>query len=186
MPDMRSSMNTSVFQRVAAMALVVLLLPVAVDAQHDERPPAAAAKSAFLGDGMGTITPSLMEVAAKTNLFLAIADQIGLTEAQRREITDIAFRLQRDAGETKGDLGVAQAEFQRMLGRDRIDLEALRTKLAQVRSLETDLEFLTIEALLQAIGALTHEQHLRVIGLATMPGRAQAADVPRPRPDRSR
>jgi Spy/CpxP family protein refolding chaperone len=158
-------------------ALLSALLPATVAAQQSERPPAPE-KSAFLGEGMGTITPGLMEVATKTNLFLSIADRVGLTEAQRRQITDIAFRLQREAGERRGDLGVAQAEFQRMLGRDRIDLEALRTKLAQVRALETDLEYLTIEALLRAIGVLTHEQHLLVIGLATMPGRAQAAVPP--------
>lgn len=179
-------MEITLLRRAVATALLAMLVPAAVVAQHDERPPASPGKSTFLGDGMGTITPSLMEVATKTNLFLAIADQISLTEAQRREITDIAFRLQRDAGETKGDLGVAQAEFQRMLGRDRIDLEALRTKLAQVRAFETDLEFLTIEALLRAIGVLTHEQHLRVIGLATMPGRAQAAAPGRPGPEEFR
>lgn len=167
-------MTAAMFRRAVATALLAILLPAIATAQQAERLPAPE-PSTFLGEGMGTITPSLMEVGTKTNLFLSIADRIDLTDVQRRQITDIVFRLQRDAGETKGDLGVAQAEFQRMLGRDRIDLVALRAKLEQVRALETDLEYLTLEALLRAIVVLTHEQHLLVISLATMPGRAQAA-----------
>ncbi len=135
--------------------------------QAQSNPPAT------MGKGMGMITPSLMEIGMKTRFFLAIADRIKMTEAQTNQITEIAFQFQKVAAEKKGDLGVADAELQRMLGREQIDLRLVKSKLDEIRLLEADVEYAGIESVLKAIKVLTHEQHLLIMTLISNPAPEQ-------------
>lgn len=124
---------------------------------------------ASMGKGMGMMNPSLLEIGMQTKFFLAVGDRIKMTDEQRNQIIEIAFQFQKLAQEKKGDLGVAEAELQRMLGRDQIELAQVRTKLKEIQSLQADVEYAGIESLLKAIKVLTHDQHLLIITLATTP-----------------
>jgi len=144
----------------------MMLLGGAVTGQ-DVRRQGPAAVPASMGKGMGMITPSLLEIGMQTKFFLTIGDRIKMTDEQRTQITEIAFEFQKLAGEKKGDLGVADAELQRMLGRDQIDLIQVKAKLKEIQALQADVEYSGIESLLKAIKVLTHEQHLLIMTIAT-------------------
>ncbi|HLG16177.1 MAG TPA: hypothetical protein VJH03_16965 [Blastocatellia bacterium] len=162
-------MRTATLKRLKSAALAgasMMLLGGAVTGQ-DVRRQGPAAVPASMGKGMGMITPSLLEIGMQTKFFLTIGDRIKMTDEQRTQITEIAFEFQKLAGEKKGDLGVADAELQRMLGRDQIDLIQVKAKLKEIQALQADVEYSGIESLLKAIKVLTHEQHLLIMTIAT-------------------
>ena len=168
-------MQRAIFRQLKSLAPLVGLIALTSGTvlarqtanQGQSNPPAV------MGKGMGMITPSLMEMGMKTRFFLAIADRIKMTEAQTTQITEIAFQFQKVAAEKKGDLGVADAELQRILGREQIDLRLVKTKLNELQLLEADVEYAGIESVLKAIKVLTHEQHLLIMTLVTSPAPEQ-------------
>lgn len=163
-------MRPTILKRLKSILLAVgalTLLAVAVPGQERRLGPPTPASS--VGKGMGMITPTLLEVGTQTKFFLAIADRIKMTDEQRKQISDIAFQFQKLATEKKGDLGVAEAELQRMLGRDQVDLAQVKAKLKEIRLLEGDVEYAALENVLKAIKVLTHEQHLLIMTLLTSP-----------------
>jgi Spy/CpxP family protein refolding chaperone len=160
-------MQHTIFRQLKLLALLVALIGLtngSISAQQTVNQ-AQLNPPATVGKGMGMITPSLMEIGMKTRFFLAISDRIKMTEAQTTQITEIAFRFQKLAAEKKGDLGVADAELQRMLGREPINLRLVKSKLNELQLLEADVEYAGIESVLKAIKVLTHEQHLVIMTL---------------------
>lgn len=155
---------------VAAVTLAFLTFTAFGQGGRTQIPPTPPAN---MGKGMGMITPGLMEVGVQTKLFLSIADRIKITEAQKAQITEIAYQFQKIAGEKKADLAVAEAELQRTLSREPIDLTQIKAKLKEIQSLEADVEYVGIESLLKAIKVLTHEQHLLIMTLVTSPAPKQ-------------
>jgi Spy/CpxP family protein refolding chaperone len=168
---MKKSINKTT-SRLAVAAVTLVFLAGAAFGQGG-RIQAPPAQPANMGKGMGMITPGLMEIGVQTRLFLTIADRIKMTEAQKAQITDIAYQFQKTAGEKKADLAVAEAELQRMLSREQIDLTQVKAKLKEIQSLEADVEYVGIESLLKAIKVLTHEQHLLIMTLVTSPAPEQ-------------
>ena len=133
----------------------------------------APPQSANMGKGMGLITPGLMEVGIQTRFFLGVADRIKMTDEQKEKIAEVAYQFQKLAGEKKADLGVAEAELQRLVSREQIDLTQVKVKLGQIKSLESDVEYAGIDSVLKAIKLLTHEQHLLIMTLVTSPAPEQ-------------
>ena len=163
---------------VLAAALFALAAgPAGAFAQSPEPPRPADSQSAFVGDGMGPLVPALLRVAPPTQFFLALADEISLTEDQRRRITELAYAFEIVVGRRRADLNVAEAEYHRLLTRDRVDMPQVRAKLAEIKAIEADVEFAGTEAVIGAIRVLSHEQHLAVLRRAA----AEAPADPRPR-----
>lgn len=81
------------------------------------------------------------------------------------------YSFQREA-----DLDVADAELKRLLTRDTVDLVAVKAKMKEIGDIRIEVDTKKIETLLQAINALTHEQHTQIILLAREP---EAPDKPR-------
>ena len=129
-----------------------------------------------LGSGMSIITPGLMEVGSKTRLFLVFGDKISLTAEQRKKLEDLYFRIQIYSFQREADLDVADAEVKRLLTRDTVDLGAVKAKMKEIEDIRLEVDMKKIETLLQAINALTHEQHMQVILLARD---LEAPDKPR-------
>ena len=168
-------MQHAIFRQLKSLALLVGLIGLMNGSIFAQRTvnQAQSNQPATMGKGMGMITPGLVEIGMKTRFFLTIADRIKMTEAQTTQITEIAFQFQKLAAEKKGDLGVADAELQRMLGREQIDLRLVKTKLNELQLLEADVEYAGIESVLKAIKVLTHEQHLLIMTLVTSPAPEQ-------------
>jgi Spy/CpxP family protein refolding chaperone len=118
-----------------------------------------------LGRGMSFIAPALMQIGSETNFFLLVADQIRLTEEQRTTLEEIVFEFQKYSVQKLADLNVAEAELERLLTRDKIDLDAVRAKVKEIEAINTDVKMQKIESLLKAINTLTHEQHLKIVTL---------------------
>ena len=129
-----------------------------------------------LGKGMSIITPGLMEIGSKTRLFLVFGDKISLTVEQRKKLEDLYFQIQMYSFQREADLDVADAELKRLLTRDTVDLVAVKAKMKEIGDIRIEVDTKKIETLLQAINALTHEQHTQVILLARDP---EAPDKPR-------
>ena len=159
-------------KRLAVAAIALMMIGGATLGQQ-RRPLQPASQSAnqtaSMGKGMALITPGLMEIGVQSKFFLTAADRIKLTDEQRTRLTEIAYQFQKLAGEKKADLGVAEAELQRMLAREQIDLAQVKAKLNQIQLLEADVDYAGIESVLNAIKVLTHEQHLLIITLVTTP-----------------
>lgn len=118
-----------------------------------------------LGRGMNLITPGLMQIGLDTNFFLLIGDQVRLTEEQRPALEELVFEFQKYSVQKLADLNVVDAELERLLTRDNIDLDAVRAKVKESEVINTDIKTRQIESLLKAINTLTHEQHLRILTL---------------------
>lgn len=145
------------------LTLVVLLLgSVSTFAQH--RPSGEPPKQEVqLGRGMSLIASGLMQVGLETNFFLRLADQLQLADKQRTALEEIAYEYQKYSVQRLADRDVADAELQRLLTRDNIDLDAVRAKVRQAEAITTDVKIRMIEAVLKAVTILTHEQHLKVM-----------------------
>ena len=122
-----------------------------------------------LGSGMSLIAPGLIQIGSETNLFLTLAEQIGLTNEQRKALEAIAWDFQKFSVQRMADLNVAEAELERLLTRENIDLEAVRAKIREAESIATDVKIRKVEALLKALNTLTHEQHLKIVTLYREP-----------------
>lgn len=145
------------------LTFVILLLgSVSAVAQH--RPSGEPPKQEVqLGRGMSLLAPGLMQVGLETNFFLRLADQIQLTDKQRAALEEIAYGYQKYNVQRLADRDVTDAELQRLLTRDNIDLDAVRAKVREAEAITTDVKIRMIEAVLKAVTTLTHEQHLKVM-----------------------
>ena len=154
--------------RMVAVSTVILIAASAaiVFGQQPNKEPRQEVR---LGSGMSVFAPGLMEIGAKTNLFLALADKIPLTEQQKKKLEDLVFEVQMYSFQKDADLDVADAEMKRLLTRDNIDLVAVRAKMKEFEDTRIEADMKKIETLLKAIGLLTHEQHTKIILLARQP-----------------
>lgn len=155
-------MRCDVLRRLGATVLVataVALLAGAALGQEIRR------NAPALG-GMGMMTLSLLEIGRQSAFFLAVGERIKMTDEQRAQVVEIAFQFQKLAGERSGDLGVAQAELQRTLTREQINLAQVKAKLREIQALQADVEYAGIESLLKVIRLLTHEQHVLAMAIA--------------------
>ena len=160
---MKSRMKT-VFSIVVLSLAIVAFSSTSTSAQQAATVPPA--QQIELGTGMSVITPGLMEIGSKTRLFLVFGDKIALTAEQRKKLEDLYFRLQMYSVQREADLDVADAELKRLLTRDTVNLGAVKAKMKEIEAIRVEVDIKKIETLLQAINALTHEQHTQVILLA--------------------
>jgi hypothetical protein len=116
-----------------------------------------------VGRGMSSINADLMQIAAQTDFFLRFAREINLTSEQRKKLEEMYFEIQKYSLRREVDLDVADAELRRLVSNDRVDLAAVRSKVKEIEAIQTEATIKKIEAVLQAIAVLTHDQHLKVM-----------------------
>lgn len=142
--------------------MMILTAASAVTAQQKSRV-RSGESTIELGRGMSLLTPDLIQIAAKSDLFLRFAEKINLTMEQQKKLEEIYFNIQQYSVRRDADSNVADAELRRLLTADRVDLAAVRVKVKEAEAIQTEAIVKKIEAALQAIGTLTHEQHIRVM-----------------------
>lgn len=120
-------------------------------------------KKIELGSGMSLITADLMEIAAESDLFLRLSERINLSNEQVKKLGELFLDLQKYSLRKQVDLDIADAELRRLINNDRVDLAAVRLKVKEIETLQTDFTMKKIETVLQAVGILTHDQHLKVM-----------------------
>ena len=157
------------------MALLLLLLASVFTFAQQKLPVGQPKQEVELGRGMSLIAPGLMQAGQETNFFLQLAEQIQLTEQQRAALEEVVYEFQKYSVQKLADLNVGEAELERLLTRETIDLAAVRAKVKEVEAIAAEVKIRKIEALLKAIKVLTHEQHLKVVTLSPSP------QVPKPR-----
>jgi Spy/CpxP family protein refolding chaperone len=130
------------------------------------------------GPRMNVIIPGLMQIGVKSNYFLRLADQIDLDPQQRTRLEQLFFDFQMFNLRNAADRRVAEAELQRLLTRESIDIDAVGAKVKEAVALESDVQLHQIESLLEAIAVLTHEQHLKLVALVREAPAADTLAVP--------
>ncbi len=160
---MKSRMKTVLSIVVCSLAIVAFSNRTSSAQQAAKEP---VAQEIELGSGMSVITPGLMEIGSKTRLFLVFGDKISLTAKQRNKLEDLYFRIRMYSFQREADLDVSDAELKRLLTRDTVDLSAVKAKMKEIEAIRVEVDIKKIETLLQAINALTHEQHTQIIVLA--------------------
>jgi Spy/CpxP family protein refolding chaperone len=87
---------------------------------------------------MNVITLGLMQVGAESKFLLRIADAIGLDEAQRATLASLLFAFEADKVRREADLRVAEAELNRLLTRENVDLVAVRAKIDEAADIASE------------------------------------------------
>lgn len=141
---------------------LILLVAAIVPAQSNLRNPNNT-KQVELGRGMSIMTADLMQIAAQSDLFLQFTEKIGLTESQVKKLEGLYLDFQKYNIRRQADLDVADAELQRLITNDTVDLNAVRAKVKEIETIQTDLTMKKIETVLDSIKTLTHDQHLKVM-----------------------
>lgn len=150
-------------RRLLAVALLAFAgaAALAPAAEPERKWPAGAAL-------MSTLTPGLLQTAEETVFFLRIGADLALGESQHAALLQIAYEFEKQRLQKIADMNVADAELDRLLTRDAIDLEAVRAKVRESAAIAAAMKMVQIESLLRAVKILTHEQHLKVILLRRM------------------
>lgn len=115
------------------------------------------------GRGMSLLNADLMLIAAQTDFFLQFGKELNLTDEQRKKLEDLYFDTQKYTLRQNVELNVADAELQRLVSNDRVDLALVRAKVKQIEALRSEATFKKIEAVLRSVAVLTHEQHIKVM-----------------------
>ena len=160
---MKSRMKTVLSIVVCSLAIVAFSNRTSSAQQAAKEP---AAQEIELGSGMSVITPGLMEIGAKTRLFLVFGDKLQLSPEQTKALEELYIRIQTYSFQREADLDVADAELKRLLTRDTVNLNAVKAKMKDIEAIRVEVDIKKIETLLQAINALTHRQHTQIILLA--------------------
>lgn len=156
--------------KTAWLIVTVLALTLAATAQREQQKQPrrterleASDRKIELGRGMNLLAADLMQIAAESDLFLRLADRVSLSGEQVKKLGDLYIDLQRYTIRRQADLDVADAELRRLVSNDRVDLAAVRSKVKEMESLQTEFTMKKIETVLQAVAVLTHDQHLKVM-----------------------
>lgn len=156
--------NRKVPRRGFFIVAVVIILTAASAVMAQQKPRTRSGESMIeLGRGMSLLTADLMQIAAKSDLFLRFAEKINLTIEQQKKLEEMYYNIQQYSVRREADLNVADAELRRLLTAERVDLAAVRVKVKEAEAIQTEATMKKIEVALQAIGILTHEQHIRVM-----------------------
>lgn len=143
---------------------VIIILTAASVVTAQQKPRVRSGESTIeLGRGMSLLTADLMQIAAKSDLFLRFAEKINLTIEQQKKLEEMYFDIQQYSVRREADLNVADAELRRLLAADRVDLAAVRVKVKEAEAIQSEATMKKFETVLQAIGTLTHDQHIRVM-----------------------
>ncbi len=148
--------------RTAVVILAILVVNFAATAQQKPREKPFAQKL-NLGRGMSLISSDLMQIAAQSDFFLQFNEKIDLSVEQRKKLEDLFFEFQKYGLRRQTDLDIVEAELQRLLNNDSIDLAAVRAKVKEIEMLQSEFTITKIETVLLAVNVLTHDQHLKVM-----------------------
>ena len=157
--------NRKCSRREILVVAVMLMLTASATAVTAQQKPRAKSieRNVELGRGMSLLTMDLMQIATQSELFLRFAGKIDLTKEQQKKLEELYFEYQQYSVRREADLNVADAELKRLLVTDRVDLSAVKVKVKEVEAIQSEAAMKKIETVLQAIGTLTHDQHLRVM-----------------------
>ncbi len=103
------------------------------------------------------VDPAVAAPQRQVRTIFSYRQELGLTEAQEKEITDTLLDLQKVLIDKRAKLGVAQIELRQLVG-DRAALPDIQAKLEQVSALSVDITFTDISASRKIEGILSEEQ----------------------------
>lgn len=150
------------------LALLTVLMTVfgltAASAQEAKlTSPASIRGVIVLKPGTAKNLPTLFTVATKTRLFLAIADDLKLTDEQKAKLEEIHSGLQQFVVTAKADYDKRNEGLHAILSSDRIELETMRENLRAAEQLKADMQYSLFEALVKAANVLTPAQQQQIV-----------------------
>jgi Spy/CpxP family protein refolding chaperone len=151
-----------IFQLFLWTALVTLLSysgsAAEQPAQVPQTTPSANLRVIELRPGTAKNLPTLFSVAAKTHLFLTIADDLHLTADQKTALEKLQKDLQAHVEEVKSNYDKQNEALHTILSSDHIELDNMRENLRNAEALKAELQYFLFESLVKAINVLTPDQ----------------------------
>jgi len=130
----------------------------------------------MMGGGMGMMCPMggrmmrMMGKGAGAEEVLLLADKLGLSPEQRKQLSDLKLQQQLKTIELKAEVEKAEARLEALLAAEEIDLDAARKAVQEVADAGAELQFARIEGTVKAKQVLTPEQREKLRGLKQMHG----------------
>lgn len=152
------------------LAVTVLSAAAPLSAQHEHTSPYAGQDSPIAslseqelaalraGEGMGLARAAELNHFPGPRHVLDMADSLGLTETQRRDIEAIRKRMSDEAVRIGEGIVQKETELSRRFEHAHIDAETLRAMTAEIATLQGELRFTHLSAHLDTRAALTPQQ----------------------------
>lgn len=125
-------------------------------------PHLAAAQEPRILAEMSEMNPALVNVALNTQFFLDLSSDLELSADQTSKLQGLLYQCELDQARLNGDIKIATAQIERLLAEPDVDVNALQQKLDERYRIAAQADFLHIKHALEAVKALSHEQHLKV------------------------
>jgi len=91
-------------------------------------------------------------------LMLYHADELGLSDAQRKQLDDMRRKYSKDIIRLSADSEIAEIDLEALLRESDINLSQVKEALKKVESVKTQIKYLRVEAFVEARKILTSEQ----------------------------
>ncbi|MDA8162786.1 MAG: Spy/CpxP family protein refolding chaperone [Desulfobacteraceae bacterium] len=86
---------------------------------------------------------------------------LGLNEQQKKSIREAGDELLKESIRKRADIQIARIELKELLQNDNVDMAAVKAKLKQIASLQTDIRLSRIKAIEQAKAEMTPKQRMK-------------------------
>jgi Spy/CpxP family protein refolding chaperone len=110
-------------------------------------------------------------------LMLYHADELGLSDEQRKQLDDIRVRYSKDIIRQHADSKIAEIDLEALLREPEANLSQIKEALQKVESAKTQIKYLRIEALFEARKVLTGEQRSSLRKLMEMRGAPRMREI---------
>ena len=116
------------------------------------------AGEAMMGRGMGGGRIGRGRNMGRMAAILRLADELELSEAQRSELSQIATDHKKDIIRQKAEIDLARVDQQKLMRQDEPDMDAVRSQLMKIATLEVDMKCQQIQVRINAKNVLKEEQ----------------------------
>lgn len=136
-------------RKLVAVCFVVLLVFAA-----------GSASAMMMGGGKGKseADKGMMAGDGMAGHFLHMAQQLDLTDAQKKDIAAIHFAFKKDSIRKKADMDVAEVELHEIQSKDPVNMEEAEKKIRAAAAFRADLELMHLKMKEAVKAKLTPEQ----------------------------
>lgn len=123
----------------------------------------------------------MMRLVEGASFYLCCAEELGLSDAQIKELKSIETSCEKDAIKMCADLCIANLELRDALGKEDIDLTKVKELIKQIEGKRSEMQFKSIEASIKAKKVLNKEQlkKLKSLGIGLCKEKEKRSCCPR-------
>ena len=104
----------------------------------------------------------VMGFVGGASFYLSYSEELGLSDAQIRDLKSIRDTYEKNAVKIRADLDILTLELRHVLDKEEIDLSKVKELNRQIESIRAEMRFKNIEAFVKAKQVLTKEQRKKL------------------------